>query len=289
MSVTAQMVNILRQKTGAAMNMCKKALVSTNGDQEKAEHWLRVQLPSHKPVEKLSGEGAIIIAMSADKTKAALVELTCDTDFTARNERFLNLGQVIAETLLNNPVSKTEEVLALPLGTSTLTIGEAINAEITLGFKENIKLSYHETHAITGGKLGSYTHSNKKLAVIVGAHAPTSVDDATLESLLKDLSMHIAGTPTAPIAVSRSDVPLEMLETELNVITDQFNSDPKNATKPSSIKEKIISGKLNKFYGEKTLLEQPFVKDETKTVAQHIASVSKDIKITTFTRRQIGQ
>lgn len=222
--VTAQMVNILRQKTGAAMNMCKKALEAVNGDQAGAEHWLRVQLPRQDLVEKLTGEGAVIVATSPDKTSAALIELSCSTDFTARNERFLNLGRIIAATLLDNPVSKTEEVLALPLGTSTMTVGEAINAEITLGFKENIKLSHHETHKLVGGKLGVYVHSNKKLATIVGCHAPYDLHDKpAFANLLTDLAMHVAGSAIPPVAIARGDVSPALIEAETRVITDQYH------------------------------------------------------------------
>lgn len=269
-NVTAQMVNTLRQKTGVAMGKCKEALLASDGDQAKAEHWLRVQLPSHKPTAKVTGEGVIVVNVNDSRDKATIVELTSETDFTAKSERFLSSAKHIAE-----------------LGDSGKP--EPLIDELRLVFKENINLTLRNTWVISGGKLGTYVHSNGKLAVIVACDAPESVvNTQKFADLLKDLAMHVAGTAIAPVAIDRASVHHELVDAERKVIEDQFNSDPKNSKKPAEIKEKIITGKLNRFFQEKTLLEQPFVKDETKTVGQVISDTDSGIKVVRFLRRQLG-
>lgn len=268
--ISAQMVNTLRQKTGVGMNKCKEALIASDGDQAKAEHWLRVQLPAHKPSEKLSGEGVVVVNINDSQTEATIVELLCDTDFTAKNSKFIEVANRLSD------LDDTED--------ANVRIDE-----LRMIFKENIALSSITTWTIENGKLGSYVHSNGKLGVVVVCEASKEITETQkFLELIKDLAMHVAGASPPPEATDRTSLSQSLVDSEKKVIEDQFKSDPKNAKKPVSIKEKIISGKLDKFYKEKVLLEQNYIKDETKTIAQVIEGVDKSIKVVGFTRRQIG-
>lgn len=271
-TVTAQMVNTLRQKTGVAMGKCKEALLASEGDQSKAEHWLRVQLPSHKPTEKVSGEGVVVLKSNEASDSVTIVELACDTDFTAKNAQFIAGANKIADLWATNAPAV-----------------ESVVAELRMLFKENIFISHAETWSVAGGKFGTYTHSNNKLTVAVSCFVPEGIRDSDkVKELLKGLAMHIAGTNPSPVAIDRASMHHELIDTERKVIEGQFNADPKNAKKPAEIKEKIITGKLNRFFQEKTLLEQPYVKDDTKTVGQVITEVDSGIKVARFLRRQVG-
>jgi len=300
MEIPASLVKKLRDLTGAGMGLCKEALAATGktGQAEAewlkfAQEWLRAKGVKADTLARTTAEGALLVRISDDHKDASIVELKCETDFAAKNDRFRKLAHEIAGHVLR---TKTKDALtALKIDTGNGTIDQLIKAEISGVIKENIKFEYAEHRTLEGyGKIGSYVHSNGKLAVLVGVKAPSeaAAKKPELEALLKDLAMHIAGSAPFPVAVDRKGVPQDLVETEKRIILKQLNEDPKESKKPDNIKEKIAEGKLGRFYKERVLLEQPFVKDDSKTVQQVLDEQGKAIggklEVAWFVRRALG-
>jgi elongation factor Ts len=290
--ISAALVKQLRDKTGAGMGLCKEALVAEKGDVKKAEEWLRAKGVKADTLARATAEGALVVRISDDHREASIVELKCETDFAAKNDRFRKLAHEIAGHVLK---TKTKDApAALQIQTGNGTVDQLIKAEIAGVIKENIKFEYSEHRTIDGsGKIGSYVHSNGKLAVLVGVKAPdAALKKPELDAIVKDLAMHIAGSAPPPVAVDRKGVPSELIETEKRVIMKQLNEDPKENKKPENIKEKIAEGKMGRFYKERVLLEQPFVKDDSKTVQQWLDENAKGlggkVEVAWFVRRQLG-
>lgn len=269
MSITAQQVSELRQKTGMGMGKCKEALVATNGIQEAAIEWLRLNT-KEKPemLARPTGEGAIALSIADDGKTAAFATLLCETDFAARNDLFKKLAERLAKMHL--------------IGDNLFLIPGIISDGARV-IKENIRSGVAEKLTLEGvGTIGSYLHSNGKLAVLVGVNVSdeNALQHLDLKVAIRDVAMHIAGASPSPIGVGRSCIPSELVDKEKAFIAAQLVADPGFAKKPANIQTKIVDGKMGKFYKEKTLLEQPFVKDETKTVEQYLAEVSKKIGAT---------
>ncbi len=299
MDVPATLVKKLRDMTGAGMGLCKEALTATGktGQSEAdwlkfAQEWLRAKGVKADTLARATAEGALMVRISDDHKDAAIVELKCETDFAAKNDRFRKLAHEIAGHVLR---SKTKDApAALKIETGNGTVDQLIKAEIASVIKENIKFEYAEHRSLGGtGQIGSYVHSNGKLAVLVGVKA----DDAAahkpeFDVLIKDVAMHIAGSAPFPVAVDRKSVPQDLVEAEKRVILKQLDEDPKESKKPANIKEKIAEGKLGRFYKERVLLEQPFVKDDSKTVQQVLDEASKSlggkVEVAWFVRRALG-
>jgi elongation factor Ts len=300
--VPAKTVNELRQKTGAGMGLCKDALRATKehaGNQDAwfkaAEEWLRKKGVKGEVLARATAEGVLIPSVSTDGGTGVLIELKCETDFAARNERFRKLAHDIAAAVHSGKPASPEHALTLKLGSSTITVDQAIKAEIAGVIKENIKFDWFELKTLGGpGRIGTYVHSDGKLAVLVGVLAPNEsvASKPEFAQFAKDVAMHIAGAAPPPVAVDRASVPKDQVETERKFVKSQLDQDPKDSKKPDSIKEKIIDGKMGRFYKERCLLEQLFVKDDTKTVEQYAAEVGKTLggapTIAWFVRRQLG-
>lgn len=262
-TITTALVSELRQKTGAGVAKCKQALVATNGDVPEAVIWLRKQGVKPEDLSKPTGEG-IIVAKTVPDKGAALVELLCQTDFAAKSARFRELALEIAEAVIN--AGKAEDTLSLSL--RGVTVQEVINSEIAGVIKENIRLGQvafvGTPQDVRSCVIVAYTHdATNKLGVLVRVltvASPRPVEIAT--ELAKDVALHVAGSPVPPVAISREDVPTHLVEAEKRFVLGQLENDKK----PEHIKAKILEGKLNRFYQERVLLEQPFVKDETITV-----------------------
>lgn len=298
--VPAKTVNELRQLTGAGMNLCKDALRATKqhaGDHaawfKAAQEWLRAKGVKQDVLVRSTSEGVLLPSLSADGKVASLVELKCETDFAARNERFRKLAHDVAEAVRAGHPKTPAEAFKLKLGPGT--VEQAIQAEIAGVIKENIKFEWFEVRTLDGpGRIGQYLHADGKLAVLVGLRAKTDseADKPEFAQLAKDLAMHVAGATPIPVAVDRAGVPKDQVDAERKFVKGQLDADPKDSKKPDNIKDKIVDGKMGRFYKERCLLEQPFVKDDSKTVEQVLGEVGKAIggtpTVTWFVRRQLG-
>lgn len=276
MAITAQDVNKLRQMTGAGMMDCKKALTEADGDFEKAIEILRKkgQKVSASRSDKEAREGSVFVRTGDDNREAVLVALNCETDFVAKNEAFQNLGALIAETAFQHKPSSREALLTLKAG--DLTIGEHI---VELVGKIGEKIEVSEYVHMKGEKVVPYIHAGNKLGVLV---ALEGVNGKDVTDAGKDVGMQIAAMN--PVAVDESSVDKSVIEKELEIAKAQIIAEGK----PANMVDKIAQGKLQKFFRESTLLHQAFVKDNSKTVAQYLESVSKGLTVAAFRRVSIG-
>jgi len=273
MSITKDSVMALREKTGAGLIDCKRALGESNGDMEEAVSILRKKgvATAAKKSGRSASEGMIAQAISDDRSKGLLVEVNCETDFVAKNDDFVDFSNEIAKELLNNPSADFEEK----------------RTEQVAKIGENIKISRFETLAPeTSGLVESYVHTGAKVAVLLSVGSDSSEVHANelVVSMAKDICMHIAAT--SPVCVSRDEVPSELVEKEKEIAQAQAEGKP-----PQAI-EKIITGKLEKYYAGVSLLEQPFVKNPDQSIQQFVDGVGKEVgsqlKVEKFLRFQVG-
>lgn len=276
MAITAQDVNKLRQMTGAGMMDCKKALTEAGGDFDKAIEFLRKkgQKVSASRADRETSEGVVFAKTNDAATEGALIAFTCETDFVAKNDEFMQLGNNIAELAFANKPADNDALNALSLG--DLTVGEKI---IELTGKIGEKLEVKAFEIVSGDAVVPYIHSNGKLGVMVALKNTNGVD-ATEAG--KDVAMQIAAMN--PVAVDKDGVDPSIVEKEIEIGKDQARQEGK----PEDLVEKIAMGKLNKFYKENTLLSQAFVKDNSKSIAQYLDSVSKGMTVSEFKRVSIG-
>lgn len=274
--ITAQDVNKLRSMTGAGMMDCKKALTEANGDFEKAIEILRKkgQKVSASRSDKDAKEGSVFVKTSDDKKEAVLIALNCETDFVAKNEEFQALGKLIADTAYNKKPATTEALLAENVG------GLTLNDKITeLVGKIGEKIEVKEYVRMTGEAVVPYIHAGSKLGVLVSLKGVNGKD---VTDAGKDVGMQIAAMN--PVAVDEKSVDKSVIEKELEIAKAQILAEGK----PENMVEKIAQGKLNKFFKESTLVHQIFVKDNSKTVAQYLDSVSKGLTVAEFKRVAIA-
>ena len=275
-AISAQDVNKLRQMTGAGMMDCKKALTEADGDFEKAIEILRKkgQKVSASRSDRDAKEGSVFIKVSDDKKEAVLIALNCETDFVAKNEEFQSLGKVIAETAYNSKPGDKEALLNLKAG--ELSLNDKI---VELVGKIGEKIEVSEYIHMKGETVVPYIHAGSKLGVLVSLKGINGKD---VNEAGKDVGMQIAAMN--PVAVDEKSVDKTLIEKELEIAKAQIIAEGK----PENMVEKIAQGKLNKFFKESTLLHQAFVKDNSKTVAQYLDSVSKGLTVAEFKRVTIG-
>jgi elongation factor Ts len=275
-AISAQDVNKLRSMTGAGMMDCKKALTEADGDFEKAIEILRKkgQKVSASRSDRETKEGSVFIKTSDDKKEAVLIALNCETDFVAKNDEFQNLGKLITETAFAQKPATKEALLNLKAG--DLTIGEKI---IELVGKIGEKIDVTEYILMKGEAVVPYIHVGSKLGVLVSLKGVNGKD---ITDAGKDVGMQIAAMN--PVAVDEKSVDKTTIEKELEIAKAQILAEGK----PENMVEKIAAGKLQKFFKENTLLAQPFVKDNSKTVAQYLDSISKGLTVAEFKRVAIG-
>ena len=276
MAITAQDVNKLRQMTGAGMMDCKKALTEADGDFDKAVELLRKkgQKVSASRADRETSEGVVFAKTNDAGTEGALIAFTCETDFVAKNDEFVKLGNQIAELAFAEKPDSIEAMNGLSLG--DLTVGEKI-VELTGKIGEKLEVKAFEI--LTGEAVVPYIHMNGKLGVMV---ALKNVNGADVEEAGKDVAMQIAAMN--PVAVDKDGVDPAIVEKEIEIGKEQAREEGK----PEDIIEKIAMGKLNKFYKENTLLSQAFVKDNKQSIAQYLDSVSKGLTVSEFKRVSIG-
>jgi elongation factor Ts len=275
-AISAADVNKLRQMTGAGMMDCKKALTEAEGDFEKAIEILRKkgQKVSASRSDRDAKEGSVFVKSGDDKKEAVLIALNCETDFVGKNEEFQSLGKLIADTAFANKPASKEALLALSAG--GLTINDKI---IELVGKIGEKIEVSEYIHMKGEAVVAYIHAGAKLGVLVSLKGVNGKD---VTEAGKDVGMQIAAM--SPVAVDETSVDKTTIEKELEIAKALILAEGK----PENMVEKIAAGKLNKFFKDNTLLPQAFVKDNSKTVAQYLDSVSKGLTVAEFKRVAIG-
>ena len=279
MAITAQAVKELRQRTGAGMMDCKRALTETDGNIDEAVKVLRTKglAAAAKKAHRAASEGVVIIA--GDAAKMVILELNCETDFVARNEDFQTFAKALAEQALAGGVTDIEAFKAMPFaGDENHSIEQVISQRVgTIG--ENIVLNRIEiVEAGDGATLSSYVHGGGSIGVIVEGSSSAG-DDA-----LHDVALHIAASE--PRYVNREQVTDDILATEKEIAIKQAM----NQGKPEHIAEKIVQGKMEKFFVSEVLLEQPFAKDTTVSVGKYIEqSGGADATVIGFVRIKLGE
>lgn len=273
--ISASDVNKLRQQTGAGMMDCKKALIEANGDFQAAIDYLRKKgaKVAASRQDRDSNEGVVIAKTTADGKKGVIIELNCETDFVAKNADFIAFAERVAETAVNQAPSSLDALKQLEI--DGVKIADLL-LDQTGKIGEKIDVSKYET--VEAEKVVPYIHGNYRLGVLVGLSA--AVDGA--DEAGKDVAMQIAAMN--PVAIDKSDVDSQTIERELEIAKEQIRAEGK----PEEMVEKIAQGKLNKFYKESTLLNQEFVKDSSKNIAQFLDGVSKGLTVTVFKRVQLG-
>ena len=260
--ITAALVKALREETSQGMMECKKALQEADGDVEAARDILRkkgLEL-ADKKAERKTSEGLVAIKTNADSTTAAMVEVSCETDFCARNEVFQSMVKSLVDLAAEAPEGPVEA-------------SDAINEQIQAALaKTGENMSYNRGVKIAAAKVGTYLHHNGKVGVLVG------VDGDVPEETLADLCMHIAFTD--PLGITADDIPADLVEKEKQFTTQQAI----DSGKPPEIAEKMVVGKMKKFMASKALLEQPFVRDDKKKVKDILGEAT----VTAFARYAVG-
>ena len=271
--ITASLVKELRERTGAGMMDCKKALTQTDGDIDAAIDYLRENgiAKAAKKADRIAAEGLSYIEVKGNK--AVILEINSETDFVAKNEKFVALVKNVAEAILAAEPKTLEEALQVEAqgGTVEAVINEGI---ATIG--EKLSLRRFEVLSKTDADaFGAYSHMGGRIGVL------TLVEGSTDEEAAKDVAMHIAAL--APKYLDESEVPADVLEHEKKVLTEQAL----NEGKPANIVEKMIVGRINKFLEEITVVKQKFVKDDSFTVEKFVAS--KGGKLAKFVRYEVGE
>ncbi len=292
MEITAQDVAKLREITGVGLMACKKALVATNGDIDKACEYLREQGLSivAKKASRIAAEGAVCAHICGCKEIGALVEVNCESDFVAKSDVFVELCKTIAAAAVD---SKADDVDALKaVKTANGTVDELITAA-TAKTGEKISLRRVAIQQCGGAIEEAYIHLGGKMGTLVElkVEGRTDANTAELVALAHDVAMHIAAFQ--PPYVRKTDVPQDAVEHEREIIKQQLMNDEKNSKKPEQVLAKIAENKLGKFYEENCLLYQAFAKDPSVTVEQLIAQVAKKtatkLELVRFTKFVMGE
>ena len=268
MAFTAMDVKTLREMTGAGMMDCKKALTAAEGNMDKAVEWLREKgiAASAKKASRIAAEG-MAYATVIDGM-GVVVEVNAETDFVGKNEKFVDFVKGVAATVAKEAPADMDALMACKYNGTDLTV-EQQQQEMVLVIGENIKVRRFARFA--DGVSVAYVHAGGKIGVLVNLE--TDLPAEKVEEAGKDAAMQIAALN--PRFWDKSQVTQDILDEEKKIMMVQMANDPKMANKPEQVREKIVMGKLNKFYAENCLLQQEFVKDNSMTVEKYIASVAK--------------
>lgn len=279
-SISAKDVKKLRDLTGAGMMDCKKALAESDGDVEKAIEFLRKrgQKLAGKRADREAKEGVVMAKTSSNRNNGVLIRLSCETDFVAKTESFVALADSIAEIALTNLPSSLDDLLALPFD-KELSVGKKVEEQVgVIGEKLEVN-KYEKIETKAGeGQVIPYIHAGYRAGVLASLNleGPQFVDPG------KDVAMQIAAM--RPVALDKDGVDSDTIAKEIEIGKEQARQEGK----PEAILEKIAAGKLNKFFKERTLLNQMFVKDNKKTITQYLQSVDKDLTVTAFKHVELG-
>ena len=289
MAVTAALIKELREKTGAGMMDCKKALIETDGDLDKAIDVLREKGKSKavKKADRIAAMGLADVAFNADATEAAIVEVNSETDFVAKNPDFQAFVQGVAATALKAESEDMDAFMAMPFDDNN-TVQEALTEKIaTIG--EKLSIRRFQKIAVPGTKNVAYKHNGGTIAVIVTLKTDASAED--VQTIGKDVAMQVASMN--PKYVSENDIDEEYIASETEILKQQALIENEGKGKPIEIIEKMVKGRLNKELKEVCLLEQKFVKDGEITVAQYVQNAAKalgsDVEVVSMVRYEVGE
>jgi elongation factor Ts len=273
MAITAAMVKELRERTGAGMMDCKKALTDANGDLEAAIEDMRKSgaAKAVKKAGRVAAEGQVAIMVTEDRKKAAIIEVNCETDFVAKDDSFNNFAMAVASKVLESGKTDITQLIEETLADGSTV--EKSRQDLVAKIGENIQLRRAEYFETSDGFLGSYRHGTR-IAVVTELLGGD-------EALSRDISMHIAAS--RPVCIDEAQVPSDLLENEKKIFTAQAEK----SGKPPEIAEKMVVGRLKKYLKEVTLTGQPFVKDPDQTVGQLLKKA--DASIVRFVRLEVGE
>ena len=286
MAFTAQDVKALREMTGVGMMDCKKALQATDGDMDKAVDWLREKglAAAQKKAGRIAAEGVAYADVFGGV--GVVVEVNAETDFVAKNEKFLDFVKGVAAVVASEKPADLEALMAAPYGDGKTVV--EMQQEMVLVIGENISVRRFKFYE--DGVSIPYIHAGGKIGVIVNMELDGVAADAVVE-LGKDIAMQIAAM--RPSFLDKSEVDSSTLDKEREILTAQAMQDPKNAGKPANIIEKMVMGRIGKYYEENCLLQQAFVKENKISVEKHVAEVAKQlggkIVVKSFTRFEKGE
>lgn len=293
MTFTAQDVKTLREKTGVGMMECKKALTEANGDMDKAIDYLRERglAAAQKKATRIAAEGVVLSYADDAAKKGVVIEVNSETDFVAKNEKFVNFVTDCAKTIIETGVSTVEELNAAEYMGTGRTVTETLN-DLILAIGENMKIRRFE---VMEGNLATYVHAGGSVGVIVSFDVADEAKVATAEfkEMGKNVAMQIAAM--SPAYLDEAAVPAEVIEHEKSILASQMKEDPKMASKPDAVLAKIAAGKMGKYYKENCLVDQEFVRSDLfqGDVKGYVNSVAKElgteIKINGFIRMTRGE
>ncbi len=269
MKITAQQVNELRKTTGAGMMDCKKALVETNGDIEKAIDFLRKkgQKVAAKRADREASEGVVLAKVSDDMKFAAAIMVNCETDFVAKNQDFIDYVTSLIDLGIANRAKNADELNAMQI--DGRSVADSI-IEKTGVIGEKIQLGHYEV--VEAEAVYAYTHPGNRIASIAG------LNKSGFDVAGHDVVMQIAAM--APVALNKENVPEEIIQREIEIGKEQARQE----NKPEAMLERIATGKLNKFFKENTLLNQAFIKDSKKSIAAYLQEMDKELTVVDFKR-----
>ena len=284
MAVTAALVKELRERTGAGMMDCKKALVETDGDIEKAIDYLREMgiMKAQKKAGRIAAEGLVRVAFGEGNKTASIVEVNSETDFVAKNEEFIEFVEDLAKEVLVKGNMPMEQFMAEPFGEGT--VQETLTAKVAK-IGENLSIRRFAKGEEDGVVYVGYTHGGGRIGVIVGIKTDAAADE--IAAVGKDVAMQVASMN--PKFVNEDGVDPEYLENEKKILTEQVLNEGK---KPEMV-ERLVAGKIKKELKEVCLLDQPFVKDGDVSVQQYVANaakeIGKDMEVVSMIRYEVGE
>ncbi|MGJ8723564.1 MAG: translation elongation factor Ts [Roseibacillus sp.] len=288
MAITASQVKELRDRTNAGMMECKGALKETDGDIDAAIKFLRERgsIKAAKKADREAKEGLITAQLSTDGKSGILLELNCETDFVAKNDNFGAFLTQVATAVAASDAKDLDAALSVSLG--EMSVADATKAKV-IELGENLQFSRFDRFDVSGaGAIASYIHMGGKVGVLleVGCEKEDTPSQEGFKDLVKDITLHIAAA--APAGLNRSDIPEELVQAEKDLFLKQMEG----SGKPPEILEKIVEGKLGKFYSEKCLVDQGFVKDPDTSISGLVEAKGKELgdtlTINRFTRFAVG-
>ena len=292
MAFTAKDVKALREQTGVGMMECKKALVEADGDMDKAVEFLRERglAAAQKKASRIAAEGVVLPYYDKAAKKGVVLEVNSETDFVAKNDKFMNFVEGVAKTILATNPADVEALKETKFDGTDRTVTETLN-DLVLAIGENMKVRRFE---LMDGVVSTYIHAGGSVGVMVGFDVAdeAKADTAEFEEMGKNVAMQIAAM--SPEYLDKDAVPAEVVEREQGILAAQMKEDPKMASKPEAVLAKIAQGKMGKYYSEVCLVEQEFVRSDifSGSVKGYIDSVAKslgtEIKCNGFIRMMKG-
>lgn len=290
MAFTAKDVQALREKTGVGMMECKKALTAADGDMDKAVDLLREKglAAAAKKATRIAAEGAVYAYVDDAKKVGVAVEVNAETDFAAKSDKFQEFVHTVAAVIADKNPADVEALMELPYGDADTTVAEALREHV-LVIGENLSVRRFVRYE---GDVVAYVHGGGRIGVLVKFDADAAVSGTdVLKECGKDVAMQIAAL-NAPY-LSEETVPAADIAHEKEITVAQIQADPKNASKPENIIQKMVDGRMHKFFKENCLIDQEFVKDSSMTVGQYVDAEAKKaggtMKLVAYTRFEKGE